>query len=85
MSVHAVTPLGLPAVLESKLGDNFVDFLPRELELDFFDLLGIVVKEGSDVDPKPSLLQDLADALDVLDDVVGCVEEEAGHHAVPLF
>ncbi len=85
MSVHAVTPLGLPAVLESELGDDFLDFLPRELELDFFDLLGIVVKERSNVDPEPALFQDLADALYVLNDVVRCIQEEAGHHAVPLF
>ena len=84
MSVHAVPPLGLPAVLKSELGDDFVDFFPRELELDLFDLLGIVVKEGSNVDPETALLQDLADAFDVLNDVVRCVQEEAGHHAVPL-
>ena len=84
MSVHAVPPLGLPPVLESELGDDFVDFLPGELELDFLDLLGIVVKEGPNVDPQPALLQDLADAFDVLNDVVRCVQEEAGHYAVPL-
>jgi hypothetical protein len=85
MSVHAVPPLGLPAVLESELGDDFFDLFPRELELDLFDLLGIVVEEGSNVDPKPALFQDLTDAFDVLNDVVRCVQEEAGHHAVPLF
>jgi hypothetical protein len=43
-----------------------------------------VVKEGPNVDPQPALLQDLADAFDVLNDVVRCVQEEAGHYAVPL-
>jgi len=84
MSIYAVPPLGLPPVRKSKLGYDFVDFFPGELELDFLDLLGIVVKKRPNVDPQPALLQDLADALDVLNDVVRCVQEEAGHHAVPL-
>ena len=84
MSVDAVPPLGLPAVLESELRDDFVDFLPRELELDLFDLLGIVVEEGPNVDPEAALFQDLADAFDVLNYVVRCVQEEASHDAVPL-
>ena len=85
MSVHAVTPLGLPAVLESELGDNFLNFFPRKLELDFFDLLGIVVEEGSNIDPEPALFQDLAYTFDVLNDIVRCVQEEAGNDAVPLL
>jgi len=44
-----------------------------------------VPKQGPYVDPKATLLKDFIDALDVLNDVVGGVYEEARDHAIPLL
>jgi len=44
-----------------------------------------VVEKGSYVDPEATSLEDLIDALNVFNKIMGSVNEEAGDHAVPLL
>ena len=83
MSVNALPPLRLLPKLEAKLGYQLCDLIPGELDLDLLWLLTIVVEQWPNVDPETSFPEEFTDPLDVFYHVVRCIEEEAGHKAVP--
>ena len=91
-AVHGVESAGirclphfLPSKLEAELWDYVTHLSKRELHLDFVGLLRVVPVERTNVDPEPADLQHIIDCLQVLHQVVGRVDEEAGRDAVPLF
>ncbi len=70
--------------LKSKLDDAVLQQIVRRLNRELSFGIGVVVQQRTEVDPDTTRFQYLVDRLDVLQHVVGGVEEEARGHAVPL-